>query len=43
MATNFNDKIDYNWAPVKDNCPVCTYRFFSGPGYPMMWLKFLSC
>jgi len=45
MTTNyFGTKIDYNSAPVKDNCALfAPTSLFSGPGYLMMSLKFLPC
>jgi len=37
MATNFRTNIDYNSAPVKNNCALFSPTLlFSGPGYPMM-------
>jgi len=44
MATIFGDKIDYNAAHAKDNCALfAPTPLFSGPGYPMVSLKFLRC
>jgi len=35
------NKMGHNSAPFKDNCAVCTYPLFSGPGYPTVSFKFL--
>jgi len=41
VATNFGTKIDYNSAPVKNNCVLFSPSpLFSGPGYPMVSFKF---
>jgi len=38
------DKIDYNLAPVKDNCTLfAPTPPFSGPGYLMVSFKFFPC
>jgi len=44
MATNFKTKIDYNSAPMKNNCALfLPTPLFSSPGYPMESFKFLAC
>jgi len=41
MATNFGTKIDYNSAPVKNNCALfAPIPLFSGPVYAMLSFKF---
>jgi len=44
IATNFGTKIEYNSAPVENNCALFSPTFlFSGPGYLMVSFKFLAC
>jgi len=43
MAMNFGTKIDYNSAPVKNNCALFLPTLpFSGPCYLMVSFKFLN-
>ena len=43
-GNEFWDKINYNSAPVKDNCSLfAPTPLFSGPRYPMVSFKFLPC
>jgi len=44
MATNFRTKIEYNLAPVKNNCTLFSPTpLFLGPGYSIVSFKFLAC
>ena len=43
-GNEFWDKIDYNSAPVKNNCALfAPTSLFSGPRYPIVSFKFLPC